>query len=140
MKPKYLAVFLGLLLIVLLPITLNAQQQEKISIRTLPVDWYMYSSAGVKLQYRNFNNDPIVLYLPASFENKLFRFVEAPPDSGSRQGLPVLIVHMKGNKVVFVDLYTQYQKKKGLIAEFTEDDLKKFKKVEDRGTIEIKFQ
>ncbi len=117
-----------------------AQQQEKVSVRTLPVDWYMYSGAGVKLQYRNFNNDPVILYLPASFENKLYRFVEAPPSSGSRQGLPVLLVHMKGNRVVFIDIYTQFQRKKGLIADFSEDDLKKFKEAESKGSIEIKFQ
>ena len=141
MEKKWGLILIAAIFLITLPIIVNAQDSnQKVSIRTLPVDWYKYSGVGVKLQYRNFNNEPIILYLLASFENKYFRFVEAPPNSGSRQGLPVLIVHMKGNEVAFIDIYTQYGRPKGLIGEFSKEDLEKFKKVEEEGKIVIKFQ
>jgi len=126
---------------VAIPVVINAQNQEgqEISIRTLPVEWYMYSGEGVKLQYRTFDNRHIILYLPSSMENKFYRFVESPKGSGSTQGLPVLIVHLKGKDVTFIDIYTRYQKEKGMIANFTSEDLKKFKEVEKEGKVKIQF-
>jgi len=109
------------------------------SIRTLPVIWYAYSTDGVKLQYRNFENNPVVLYLPKDFEKKYYRFVKAPKNSGSIQGLPVLIVHLKEGKVTFIDIYTQYMKKKALIAEFTAQDKEMFQKAKEKGTVDIQF-
>ncbi len=130
-----------IILLVIIPTLLSAQNQEgqEISIRTLPIEWYMYSVEGVKLQYRTFDNRHIILYLPSSMENKFYRFVEAPKGSGSTQGLPVLIVHLKGKDVTFIDIYTQYQKEKGMIANFTSEDLKKFKEVEKEGKVKIQF-
>ena len=139
---KYIIPFIILLTILItIPIVLIAQDnnQDQISIRTLSIDWYMYSSKGVKLQYRTFSNDPVILYLPASMKNKFFRFIEAPKGSGSTQGLPVLLVHLKGKEVTFIDIYTLYQRKNGLIANFTSEDIKKLKEAQNLKKIDIKF-
>ena len=138
-NPLILLLLLGIFMII--PFVLQAQNQNEsqISVRTLHVDWYMYSVDGVKLQYRTYTDEPVILYLPSSFEDKFYRFVEAPKGSGSTQGLPILIVHLKGKEVVFVDIYTRYEKQDGLIANFTAEDLKKFKEAEAKGKIELKF-
>jgi len=140
-RVKKTVFFLVFLIFFLIPIFVFSQVQNnnQISIRTFHVDWYMYSVEGVKLQYRTFNHMPVVLYLPASFQNKFYRFVEAPKGSGSTQGLPIIIVHLKGKDVTFIDIYTLYQKEDGLIASFTKKDLEKFKEIEKKGKIEFIF-
>jgi len=118
----------------------SQEDTEKVTLRTLPVDWYAYSGAGVKLQYRSFNDIPKIVYIPISFEKKLFRYVESPNDFGDLQGIPVLLVHMKGQEILFVDLYTRYMKKDGLISDFSQEDLENFKIAEEKGSIELIFQ
>lgn len=118
----------------------SQEDTEIVTLRTLPVDWYVYAGAGVKLQYRNFNDIPKIVYIPISFEKKLFRYVESPKDFGDLQGIPLLLVHIKGQEILFVDLYTRYMKKDGLITDFSQEDLENFKIAEEKGSIEIIFQ
>ncbi len=118
----------------------SQEDTEIVTLRTLPVDWYTYSGAGVKLQYRNFDDIPKIVYIPISFENKLFRYITCPKDFGDLHGIPLLIVHIKGQEILFVDLYTRYMKKDGLITDFSREDLENFKIAEEKGSIELIFQ
>jgi hypothetical protein len=141
MKKKTVWVLSIIICLVLLsaPLVFAQDDSQKLTLRTLTVDWYQYAGPGVKLQYRSFDNRPMILYLPLSFERKLYRFVEAPKSSGDYSSLPVLLVHMKGSDVVFVDIYTTYMMQKGKIAEFNQKDLENFKAVEKKGKIELIF-
>jgi hypothetical protein len=121
------------------PLIFAQDDSQKLTLRTLTVDWYQYAGQGVKIQYRSFDNRPMILYLPLSFERKLYRFVEAPKSSGDYSALPVLLVHMRGSNVVFVDIYTTYMMQKGQIAEFDQNDLENFKAAEEKGEIELIF-
>ena len=140
---KYI-LFYGLMLLFLFAFTalyVNSQENaEKITLRTMSVDWYSYSGEGVKLQYRTFNNEPHILYLPRSFERKYYRFVDTPKNYAGVNSLPMLLVHMKGKEIIFVDIYTRHQRAKGLIANFTQKDLENFKVQEQKGKIELKFK
>ncbi len=118
----------------------SQEDTEIVTLRTLPVDWYVYSGAGVKLQYRNYNDITRIVYIPISFEKKLFRYVASPKDFGDLHGIPLLLVHIKGQEILFVDLYTRYMKKDGLITDFSQEDLENFKIAEEKGSIEIIFQ
>ena len=141
-KPKlFIAAAAAVLFVLCLAWGAWAQEKtDKVTLRTLMVDWYASSSAGVKLQYRDFENEPHLLYLPAKFERKYFRFVEAPKNYGSMSGLPILLIHMKGQEILFVDLYTEYMRKKARMGNFTQDDLDKFKEAEQKGKVEIVFE
>jgi len=115
------------------------EDTERVTLRTLSVDWYEYSGAGVKLQYRTFNDEPVILYLPASFERELFRFVDTPKEYGGVQSLPILLVHMKGQEVIFIDIYTRFMRTKGRISDFKQQDMDNFAAQEQKGKIELKF-
>jgi hypothetical protein len=117
-----------------------AQATGKTTLRTLAVDWYESSGAGVKLQYRDFENHPHILYLPGAFQKKYFRFVEAPKNYANMSGLPMLLVHMKDADIQYVDIYTEYMRRKARIANFTQEDLDNFKAAEQKGKIEIVFE
>jgi hypothetical protein len=47
---------------------------------------------------------------------------------------------MKGQEIVFVDIYTQYMRTDGRIADFTKRDYENFKRTEQTGGIELEFQ
>lgn len=135
--------FYGLIILFLFAFTafyLHSQEtDEKVTLRSLSVDWYAYSGDGVKLQYRTFKNDPVVVYFPRSFEKKYYRFVDTPLDYAGVNSLPILLVHLKGDEVIFVDIYTRHMRSKGLIADFTQEDLENFRSQEKAGKISLKF-
>ena len=116
------------------------QTTGKATLRSLSVDWYQSSGAGVKLQYRSFENKAYILYLPRAFEKKYFRFVEAPKNYANMSGLPLLLVHMKDQDILYVDIYTEYMRKKARFAEFTQEDMDNFKAAEQKGKIELDFE
>jgi hypothetical protein len=115
------------------------EQPATVTLRTLPVDWYEVAGEGVKAVYRTFNNDPVPLYLPSSFERKLFRFIETPREYGGTSSLPFLLVHMRGPDVIFVDIYTKFMRTDARIADFDENDVENFKSQEQKGKIELRF-
>jgi hypothetical protein len=115
-------------------------QENELTLRMLSVDWYSYSGEGVKLQYRTFENEPMLLYLPVSFEKKYYRFVDTPKDYAGGNSLPMLLVHMKGSEIIFIDIYTRHQRTKGRIAKFDRQDLENLKEQEQKDQIELKFQ
>ena len=121
------------------PMIFAQDNSNVLTLRTLTVDWYQYAGKGVKLQYRSFDNYPHILYLPLSFERKFYRFVEAPKGVGDFQGLPVLLVHMRGSKIDFIDIYTKYMMKDGKIAVFDQKDIDNFAAAEKKGTVELNF-
>ncbi len=135
--------FYGLIILFLFAFTafyLHSQEiNEKVTLRSLAIDWYTYSGDGVKLQYRTFKNDPVVVYLPKSFEKKYYRFVDTPPDYAGVKSLPMLLVHLKGSDVIFVDIYTLYMRSSALVADFTQEDLNRFRVQENEGKIDLKF-
>jgi hypothetical protein len=138
---KRTSLILALILTVSIITSLNALSQDDaqdITIRTLSIEYYAASSDGVKILYRGFDNTQRFLYLPKSFEGKGYRFVMAPKGAGTG-GLPALIVRMKGNEVIFVDIYTRYLRSKASIADFDEEDLEQFRAVETKGKIELEF-
>jgi hypothetical protein len=116
-----------------------AQSTGKITLRSLTVDWYESSSVGVKLQYRDFENQVHILYLPKAFERKYFRFVEAPKNYANMSGLPMLLVHMKDQDIMYIDIYTEYMRRKARIADFTQEDMDNFKAAEQKGRVELAF-
>ena len=120
-------------------ITFAQEKSTDVTLRILTVDWYQYAGPGVKIQYRTYDNRPMTLYLPLSFESKLYRFVEAPKNAGDNQALPALLVHMKGSDVVFIDIYTRYMMEKGQIADFNQKDIENFAAAEKKGYIELIF-
>jgi hypothetical protein len=117
-----------------------AQSTGKVTLRSLTVDWYESSNVGVKLQYRDFENQVHILYLPRAFEKKYFRFVEAPKNYANMSGLPMLLVHMKDKDIMYVDIYTEYMRKKARTANFTQEDLDNFKAAEQKGKVELAFE
>jgi hypothetical protein len=122
-----------------LPLTILAQDVERnITVRTLSVDWYSSSQIGVKVTYRGYDNEAHLLYLPRSFEKKYFRFVRAPVGV-AEHGLPVLIVRMEDQEVIFVDIYTKHMRGAGRIAEFDDKDMANFKAAEDSGKVTVTF-
>lgn len=133
---------IGMLCVALLfactPLLVSAQEEE-ITLRILKIDWYAEGAAGVKILYRDFNNDPQLLYLPKSFHKTYYRFVEAPRYAGSIQGVPLMLVHMQDGSVRFVDIYTEFQRTSQQIADFDKQDLDRFKETEQRGTVELEF-
>ena len=135
MKKTALIVFA----LIFMSIPLIVSAEDTVTVRTLSVDWYILDHNGVKLQYRDFQNDPHILYLPKSYENRYYRFIESPKDSGSRQGLPILLVHMRGNEVTFIDIYTRYMKETAKVARMTAEDLENFKKSESQNRLELRF-
>jgi hypothetical protein len=140
---KTAGMFCAALLLTCIPLAAAAQegtgQQEEITLRILKVNWYAEGGAGVKIVYLDFNNDPHLLYLPQSFHKKHYRFVEAPKYSGDVQGVPLLLVHMQDGQVVFVDIYTDYQRASQQAVDFSGEDLERFTEAEERGTVEIQF-
>jgi len=140
MKVKQAIILITLIVCLATPIiVILAQEEEPVTLRTLTVDWYEASKVGVKLQYRGFDNTPYILYLPRSFEKKYYRFVRAPRET-AQQGLPILIIRMRGKEVLFIDIYTQFEGGKAArIAKFDDKDIEKFREVESSGRIEIKF-
>jgi len=137
-KILYILIFLCFFLLSA-PLIFSQDNSEVLTLRTLTVDWYQYAGKGVKIQYRSYNNTPYFLYLPISFERKLYRFVEAPKGAGDFQGLPVLLVHMRGSKIEFIDIYTRYMMSGGKIAVFDQKDIDNFAAAEEKGTIELNF-
>jgi hypothetical protein len=135
--------FYGLIIVFLFAFTafyLHSQEMdEKVTLRSLSVDWYSYSGDGVKLQYRTFKNNPVVVYFPKSFEKKYYRFVDTPPDYAGVKSLPMLLIHLKGDEVIFVDIYTRHMRSKALITDFTQEDLESFRVQEKVGKISLKF-
>ena len=121
------------------PLIFAQDNSESLTLRTLAVDWYQHAGYGVKLQYRSFTGEPVILYLPMSFKEKLFRFVASPKDVGDLQGLPVLLVHLNGSQIIFVDVYTRYMQQDGRASEFNQEDLENFAAAEEKGTIELIF-
>ncbi len=117
-----------------------AQSTGKVTLRSLTVDWYESSNVGVKLQYRDFENQAHILYLPKAFEKKYFRFVEAPKNYANMSGLPMLLVHMKEKDIMYVDIYTEFMRKKARMSNFTQEDLDNFKAAEQKGKVEIAFE
>lgn len=117
----------------------SQENEEKVTLRTLFVDWYATSKEGVKLQYRTFANNPEILYLPRSFERTLYRFIETPKNYGGAQSLPFLLIHMKGKEIIFIDIYTRYMRTKGIIADVTQKDIENFESQEQKEKIELKF-
>ena len=115
-------------------------QDNALTLRTLAVDWYSYSGEGVKIQYRTFENEPVLLYLPGSFEKKYYRFVDTPKDYAGVNSLPMLLVHMKGSEIIFIDIYTRHQRSKGQIANFNQKDLDNFREQEQKGQLVLKFK
>ncbi|MGQ9615305.1 MAG: hypothetical protein ACUVWJ_02775 [Spirochaetota bacterium] len=140
MKSKQVIILITLIVCLCVPIIMIlAQEEEPVTLRTLTVDWYEASRVGVKLQYRGYDNTPNILYLPRSFEKKYYRFVRAPRET-AQQGLPILIIRMRGKEVLFIDIYTQFEDGKAArIAKFNEKDMEKFREVESSGRIEMKF-
>jgi hypothetical protein len=140
MKKTTIALAACLILLVLVPMWTTAQQESgQVNLRVLRIDWYEMSGRGVKIQYRDFSNAPHLLLLPRSLEGKIYRFVEAPRLGGSVQGAPLLLVHMTGTDVRFIDIYTEYQKAGAKIGDFNQDDLAKLKEIEQRGTVDLQF-
>jgi hypothetical protein len=121
------------------PLLFAQEASEKLTLRTMTVDWYQYAGPGVKLQYRSYDNRPVILYLPLSFEKKFYRFVEAPKYASDNHALPVLLVHMRGSDVIFIDIYTRYMMKEGRIADYNQTDLDNFRAAEEKGRIELIF-
>jgi hypothetical protein len=135
--------FYGLIILFLFAFTafyIHSQEiDEKVTLRSLSIDWYACSSDGVKLQYRTFKNDPVVVHFPRSFEKKYYRFVDTPRDYAGVKSLPMLLVHLKGDEVIFVDIYTRYMRSKELIMDFTQEDLARFSDQEKEGKINLTF-
>ncbi len=121
------------------PLIFAQKQSEDFTLRTLSVDWYQSAGAGVKLQYRTFKGERAILYLPMSFDKKLFRFVESPKNAGVLQGLPVLLVHMNDSEIIFIDVYTRYMQTDSLQSEFNQEDYNNFAAAEEKGTVELIF-
>ena len=121
------------------PLIFAQEQSEDLTFRTLSVDWYQHAGAGVKLQYRSFKNEPVILYLPMSFYRKFYRFVESPKYVGDLQGLPVLLVHLEGSEVAFIGIYTRYMQADGIPSEFNQEDFDNFAAAEEKGTVELIF-
>ena len=140
MKRATISLFIAVLLLSCAAATSFAQEEaQKVTLRTLPVDWYEYTGDGIKLQYRTFNNDRIILYLPASFERKLFRFVDTPKEYGGVQSLPFLLAHMRGQEVIYLDIYTRFMRTDARIGNFNQEDLDNLKAQEQKGKIDLKF-
>ena len=139
MKKLFIGITLLLLAAFVVPATSFAQDDsDKVTIRTLSIEYYAADSNGVKVMYRSFDNVQRYLYLPKSFEGKYYRFVMAPKGVGTG-GLPALIFRMKGTDVLFVDIYTRYLRAKASIADFTDEDLEQFRAVEEKGKVELEF-
>ncbi|RKX99569.1 MAG: hypothetical protein DRP54_07070 [Spirochaetes bacterium] len=136
---KKINLTLTIILFIIASFTLLHAQENKPVIRILKVDWYVVSQYGVKLQYRTFDNTPIILYLPKSFENKIFRFIEPPNRVGDIHGVPALIVHMNGGKLELIDIYVQHNKKDALLVKLSDEDVEKFREIEKIGKVDIKF-
>ena len=140
MKRIIISLFITVLLFSCAAVSSFSQEEsQKVTLRTLSVDWYEYTGDGIKLQYRTFNNDRIILYLPASFERKLFRFVDTPKEYGGAQSLPFLLAHMRGQEVIYIDIYTRFMRTDGRIANFNEEDLNNLMGQEQKGKIDLKF-
>jgi hypothetical protein len=123
----------------LLPVTAFSQDDvRQATIRTLPIEYYASSRVGVKILYRSFDNVQRFLYLPKSFEGSQYRFVMAPKGVGTG-GLPALIIRMRDTEVVFIDIYTKYLRSSASIADFNDEDLKRFEAAEQKGKIEMEF-
>jgi hypothetical protein len=115
------------------------EETGKVTLRILPVDWYEISGDGVKVMYRTFNNEPVTLYLPSSFERKFFRFVDTPKEYGGTNSLPFMLVHMRGQEVIYIDIYTRFMRTDARIANYGKEDLENFKAQEKKGNIEVKL-
>ena len=139
MKKLYIAIVFVLLAGFIIPLTCIAQDDpDKITIRTLSIDYYAADINGVKVMYRGFDNEQRYLYLPKSFEGTYYRFVMAPKGVGTG-GLPALIFRMRGTEVLFVDIYTKYLRANASIADFNEEDLEQFRAAEERGKVVLEF-
>jgi hypothetical protein len=139
MKKLAQLIVLAFMLAALLPLAILAQDEGlNVTMRTLSVDWYSSSGIGVKVKYRGYDNEVHFLYLPKSFEKKLYRFVRAPQGVADH-GLPVLIVRLTDQEVIFVDIYTKHLRGAGRIAEFDDEDMANFKAAEDSGKVEMAF-
>ncbi|MFW6181073.1 MAG: hypothetical protein ACOC8N_04930 [Spirochaetota bacterium] len=139
---KTAGMFCVALLLACIPLAAAAQEgaeEGQITLRILKVTWYAEGAAGVKIVYQDFSNEPHLLYLPRSFHQEHYRYVEAPKYSGDVQGVPLLLVHMQDGGVRFVDIYTEYQRSSQQVADFTREDLERFKEAEERGTVELTF-
>jgi hypothetical protein len=139
MKPLSLFIIFITAALVIFPVTVLSQDDlEQATIRTLPIDYYAANKDGVKILYRSFDNVQRYLYLPKSFEGSKYRFVMAPKGVGTG-GLPALIIRMRDKEVIFVDIYTRYLRTSASIADFNDEDMKRFKAAEEKGTIEMEF-
>lgn len=139
MKPLPLFIIcIALTLVIFSGTAFSQDDLEQPTIRSLPVDYYASNRDGVKILYRSFDNVQHYLYLPKSFEGSKYRFVMAPKGVGTG-GLPALIVRMRGKEVIFVDIYTRYLRSAASIADFNDEDLSRFKAVEEKGKIEMEF-
>jgi hypothetical protein len=139
MKKLLIGILLLLLATLCIPTIPVAQDEpDKVTIRTLSIDYYAADINGVKVMYRGFDNVQRYLYLPKSFEGTYYRFVMAPKGVGTG-GLPALIFRMRGTEVLFVDIYTKYLRANASIADFTEEDLEQFRAAEERGKVVLEF-
>jgi hypothetical protein len=139
MKPLSLFIISIMMVCALFPVTAFSQDDaRKATIRTLPIEYYASSRVGVKILYRSFDNVQRYLYLPKSFEGSQYRFVMAPKGVGMG-GLPALIVRMRDTEIVFIDIYTKYLRSSASIADFNEEDLRRFEAAEQKGKIEMEF-
>lgn len=140
MKKKGVCLLLALLLLGLCaPLIYSQETDQKPVIRSLRVEWYVHTRQGVKIKYINFNGTPKLLYLPRSFENKFYRFVVAPKETGFQLGLPALIIHMRGQKVIFIDIYIEHEERKRIASGMSEKDLEMLQAAEQKGEIELGF-
>ena len=139
MKSLSLFIISLMMICALFPLTAFSQDDvQQATIRTLPIEYYASSRVGVKILYRSFDNVQRYLYLPKSFEGSQYRFVTAPKGVGMG-GLPALIVRMRDSEIVFIDIYTKYLRSSASIAEFNDEDLKRFEAAEQKGKIEMEF-
>jgi hypothetical protein len=139
MKKLFICITFMLLACLVIPASTFAQDEsDKITIRTLSIDFYAADINGVKVMYRGFDNVQRYLYLPKSFEGRYYRFVMAPKGVGTG-GLPALIFRMKGTEVLFVDIYTKYLRANASIANFDDEDIEQFRAVEKKGKVELEF-
>lgn len=139
MKKLFIGITLLLLAALVFPATSLAQDEsDKVTIRTLSIDYYAADINGVKVMYRGYDNVQRYLYLPRNFEGRYYRFVMAPKGV-STSGLPALILRLKGTDVLFIDIYTKYLRANASIADFTDEDLEQFRAVEKKDKVELEF-